>query len=96
MRKWGDVWKINFQWGKNPHPAPFPLELAERMVKTVDGTILDPFAGSGTIGIAASRLGYDYYLNDLIPEFKDMFEERMAHEKRHQPVGSEVTDGIND
>lgn len=80
MRKWGDVWHIKFETG-NPHPAPFPIELAERMVKTIDGVVLDPFAGSGTIGIAAERLGYSYYLNDKTKEYKDMFEERLANER---------------
>lgn len=77
MRKWGDVWHIPFEVG-NPHPAPFPLDLATRMVKTVDGPICDPFAGSGTIGIAAHILGYDYYLNDRTGQYKAMFEERLS------------------
>ena len=80
MRKWGDVWHIKFETG-NPHPAPFPLELAERMVKMIDGVVLDPFAGSGTIGIAAERLGYSYYLNDKTKEYKDMFEKRLSSER---------------
>ncbi len=76
MRKWGDVWRIPFETG-NPHPAPFPLELARRLVKTVDGVVLDPFAGSGTIGVAASELGYDYLLNDSCEKYKTMFEDRI-------------------
>ena len=76
MRKWGDVWNVRFEIG-TPHPAPFPLELAERMVKTSDGPVMDPFAGSGTIGIAAAQLGYPYYLNDIAPDYKAIFEERL-------------------
>lgn len=76
MRKWGDVWNINFETG-NPHPAPFPVKLAERMVKTIDGPVLDPFAGSGTIGIAAAQLGYPYYLNDISPAYQAIFQERL-------------------
>ena len=81
MRKWGDVWGIPFETG-NKHPAPFPVALAERMVKTIDGPVLDPFAGSGTIGIAAHRLGYEYYLNDLSIEYKSYFHERLESEQR--------------
>lgn len=77
MRFWGDVWSINFET-KNPHPAPFPLDLAERMVKLIDGPVADPFAGSGTIGIAAKKIGVPYLLNDLSPEYKKMFEARKA------------------
>ena len=75
MRYWGDVWRINPEMG-NPHPAPFPLELAVRLAKLIDGPIADPFAGSGTMGIAAMEIGVPYKLNDLSPEYKDMFEKR--------------------
>ena len=76
MRFWGDVWTIPFET-KNPHPAPFPVELAKRMVKTVDGVVIDPFAGSGTAGVAAHMLGYDYYLCDLSSKYRDMFLDRI-------------------
>ena len=78
MRKWGDVWRIPFETG-NPHPAPFPMDLATRMVKCVDGPVLDPFAGSGTVGIAAKRLGLDYTLCDLSGEYRRMFKRRLKH-----------------
>lgn len=54
-----DHWKIPCA-RKNGHPAPFPLELASRIIKLLsfkNGLILDPFAGSGTTLIAAKRLG---------------------------------------
>lgn len=82
MRKWGDVWRITFETG-NPHPAPFPLALATRMVKCVDGPVLDPFAGSGTVGIAAKRLGLKYALCDLSPEYKKMFQDRLKNEHKN-------------
>ena len=42
------------------HPAPFPLELAERLIRMfsfVGDTILDPFMGTGTTNMAAMRYG---------------------------------------
>jgi modification methylase len=42
------------------HPAPYPLELAERLVRMfsfVGDTVLDPFLGTGTTTIAAMRNG---------------------------------------
>jgi modification methylase len=42
------------------HPAPFPLELAERLVRMfsfVGDTVLDPFMGTGTTNVAAARYG---------------------------------------
>lgn len=53
----GDVWYIS-QEGNTEHPAPFPLELPMRILETISaGTILDPFMGSGTTGVAAVKLG---------------------------------------
>jgi len=43
-----------------PHPAPFPVELACRLVRmfSFDGdTVLDPFCGSGTTMLAAMKSG---------------------------------------
>jgi DNA modification methylase len=42
------------------HPAPYPTELAERLVRMfsfVGDTVLDPFLGSGTTSVAAARWG---------------------------------------
>jgi DNA modification methylase len=42
------------------HPAPFPLELAERLIRMfsfVGDTVLDPFMGTGTTSVAASKWG---------------------------------------
>ena len=41
------------------HPAPYPVDLAERLIQMfsfVGDTVLDPFAGTGTTTLAASRL----------------------------------------
>ena len=75
-RVWGAWWRIN----ANPdpkHPASFPLELATRMVSLCGGAVLDPFAGSGTTGIAAKQIGYPYYLCDNAVEYRGIFEERL-------------------
>ena len=42
------------------HPAPYPLELAERLIRMfsfVGDTVLDPFLGTGTTSIAAAKSG---------------------------------------
>jgi modification methylase len=42
------------------HPAPYPLELAERLVRMfsfVDDIVLDPFLGTGTTAVAAAKWG---------------------------------------
>jgi len=53
----GDVWRIS-QETDNPHPAPFPVELARRCIEsTRAAVVLDPFMGSGTTAIAAELCG---------------------------------------
>lgn len=50
------IWEMPGASTKNGHPAPFPLELANRLVKMfsfVGDTVLDPFCGSGTTMLAA-------------------------------------------
>ena len=50
------IWELPGASTRNGHPAPFPLELATRLVKMfsfVGDTVLDPFCGSGTTMIAA-------------------------------------------
>ena len=42
------------------HPAPYPLELATRLIRMfsfVGDTVLDPFLGTGTTSVAAARTG---------------------------------------
>lgn len=76
----GDVWKINQDRG-NPHPAPFPLELAERVVaSTTSPVVLDPFSGSGTTAVAALRLGRRYLGVEKNPVYCEMARERLDKE----------------
>lgn len=50
------IWEMPGASTRNGHPAPFPLELATRLIKMfsfVGDTVLDPFCGSGTTMLAA-------------------------------------------
>lgn len=57
FQKWfSQIWELPGASTKNGHPAPFPLELATRLVKMysfIDDVVLDPFSGSGTTMLAA-------------------------------------------
>lgn len=73
----GDVWEFG-QELNNPHPAPFPVELIERIVgSTTADIILDPFMGSGTTAIAAKKLGRKYIGIDISPEYCKTAEDRI-------------------
>ncbi len=61
------------------HPAPFPLELAERLVRMfsfVGDTVLDPFAGTGTTLVAAARHGRHSIGIELVPRYAKLARER--------------------
>jgi modification methylase len=65
------IWNITGASTKQ-HPAPFPLELATRLVRMfsfTDDTVLDPFCGSGTTMIAALRAGRNSIGVEIDPEY---------------------------
>ncbi|MGQ0503344.1 MAG: DNA-methyltransferase [Panacagrimonas sp.] len=65
------------------HPAPYPLELAERLVRMfsfVGDTVLDPFVGTGTTMIAASRWGRNSIGVEVSAEYADMARRRFERE----------------
>ena len=59
-----NVWKIN-PVTNSKHPAAFPVELAEKVINYYSfkgDVVLDPFAGSGTVGLAATSLDRRFVL----------------------------------
>ena len=74
----GDIWEFT-QDMKNPHPAPFPVALIERIISSTNAEIiLDPFMGSGTTAVVAKSLGRKYIGIDISPEYCKMAEERLV------------------
>lgn len=64
------------------HPTVKPVDLMRwlcRLVTPPGGLILDPFAGSGTTGIAAIAEGFSAELIDLMPEHVADIEAKLAH-----------------
>lgn len=73
----GDVWQIP-QESNNPHPAPFPVELAQRCVNSTLGkVVLDPFIGSGTTAIAAEIAHRDWIGIDISQEYCELARQRI-------------------
>jgi len=75
-----NIWKINPSTNSK-HPAAFPKELAEKVIQYYSfkgDVILDPFAGSGTVGSAASELGRRFVLFDNNPEYIDTIREEVV------------------
>jgi DNA modification methylase len=81
MKKSRNVWSINTKPSGYGHFATFPVELAERCIR--EGSqpgdlVLDPFAGAGTVGVAAQNTGRDAVLIELRPEYAAIIEKRLA------------------
>lgn len=71
----GDVWEIATQPFPGAHFATMPVRLAERCIQAgckPGGTVLDPFSGSGTTGLAAARHGRRYVGIDLNADYLNL------------------------
>ena len=66
------------------HPAPFPWQLAEwcgKLITPPGGTILDPFTGSSSTGVAAIKNGWHFIGIDQSQEYIDMSRKRLESEQ---------------
>jgi len=65
---------------QNHHPTVKPIKLMEYLIKLVTppgGTILDPFMGSGSTGVAAKNLGFDFIGIDMNEEYVEIAKKRI-------------------
>ena len=78
------IWNVNPARAKKiGHPAPFPVELAERFINLYSyekDLILDPFIGSGTTALAASKLKRNYIGYEVNAEYCKLAEKRLAED----------------
>lgn len=75
-----NVWRIKPAHDKR-HPAVFPVELAEKVVTYYSfkgDVVLDPFAGIGTVGKAAAKLGRRFVLIEREPKYVDTIRREAA------------------
>jgi site-specific DNA-methyltransferase (adenine-specific)/site-specific DNA-methyltransferase (cytosine-N4-specific) len=81
LRNCRTVWSINTIPQSGAHFATFPPELVEPCIRA--GTergdaVLDPFFGTGTVGLAARALGRDYVGIEIKRDFAEMAARRLA------------------
>lgn len=63
------------------HPAPYPVELAERLIRMfsfVGDTVLDPFLGTGTTSIAVSKWGRNSIGYEIDPQYFEGARDRVV------------------
>lgn len=68
----------------NPHPTTKPVALMEALVRDFTDageTVLDPFAGSGTTGVACKRLGRSFIGWERDPKYHAIAVKRIANAK---------------
>lgn len=75
-----NVWKIDPTFDKC-HSAVFPLELCNRVIQFysfVGDLIFDPFAGSGTVGVASIMNKRNFFLTEKKQEYISRIKEKIA------------------
>lgn len=84
----------------NPkHPAPYPLEFAERLVRMfsfVGDTVLDPFMGTGTTNLACARWGRNSVGIELDATYLELARRRVAAHGADLYFSSTVTTRVHE
>ena len=83
-RKWfQQIWTGLTGASTRYHPAPYPLELADRLIRMfsfVGDTVLDPFLGTGTTTVAAAKAGRNSIGFEIDEHYFDLAHKRIANE----------------
>ncbi len=83
-RKWfQQIWTGVTGASTRSHPAPYPSELAERLIRMfsfVGDTVLDPFMGTGTTALAAAKWGRNSVNYEIDGEYLGFASERLHRE----------------
>lgn len=82
MQRWmRSTWMdIKGESTRKGHPAPYPVELAERLIKMFSfagDTVLDPFGGTGTTAVAAVNTGRNSLSVEIEPKYLEMASRRL-------------------
>lgn len=90
---WDDIKGASLRDG---HPAPYPVEMAERLIRMFSfagDTVLDPFAGSGSTAVAAIRTGRSSLSVEVEKKYLSAATVRIAAETR-QPRSVGATSAL--
>lgn len=76
------------------HPAPYPVELVERLIRMfsfVNDTVLDPFSGTGTTTVAAARWGRNSIGVEIEPTYHKLASERLREFVQAEGLPAKIT-----
>ena len=77
-----DCWIPTWQTLGREHPHQKPVSLLERLIGKCAGSILDPFMGSGTTGVACMNLGRKFIGIEIEPKYFDIACRRIEDAQR--------------
>ena len=79
-RSVGDVWTERWASSRpSGHPAEKPVALVRRILElTSPSLVLDPFAGSGTTGVACVQTGRNFIGHEIDPGYVEIARRRIA------------------
>ena len=82
QKKWfQQVWSGLGGASTREHPAPYPVELAERLIRMfsfVGDTVLDPFGGTGSTSVAAGHCGRNSISVEIDSQYFDLMRRRVS------------------
>ena len=87
---WQPIWTdIKGASTRNGHPAPFPVTLAERLIRMFSfagDIVLDPFAGTCATAIAAYRAGRNSISNEIDPHYYSLGRANLETATKERPL----------
>ncbi|MCA1596861.1 MAG: site-specific DNA-methyltransferase, partial [Chloroflexi bacterium] len=99
----GNTWFIPYETiqsrsRERPHPATFPVQLAEQCLK-IHGLdrinlAMDPFLGIGAAGMAGANLGVAFVGFEMDPRYFEVARQRIADAMRRRSRDLTVSDGL--
>jgi site-specific DNA-methyltransferase (cytosine-N4-specific) len=87
------VWTIPTRRTRPGHPPGFPLDLPLRAIAAgcpPGGTVLDPFSGAGTTGLAARQLGRIFVGIDRSSTFHEFAKRALLQQRQHSTAAEDA------
>jgi site-specific DNA-methyltransferase (adenine-specific) len=78
---WWDIHRIKHKRDRDAHPCQLPDKLLDRIIRLASrpgDVVFDPFGGTGTTGLVAKRLGRQFVLTELDPEYVRIATDRLT------------------
>jgi site-specific DNA-methyltransferase (adenine-specific) len=95
------VWRLRPEMKKETvsnHPAPFPVEIPTRCIYSIfdnekDKLIIDPYMGSGTLGVVSKTLGHNYFGIDISKTYINQAYNRINNisQKEIEDINKEIS-----